>query len=104
MKKLTKTQLQKLDKLHDSTAIENLKEQLIEKEKAILQVKQQLFKSQIALLEAEQKALNNKAQSHKSKQVQLKKELKEEIEKISKHHKIKGPLGYDPETGEIKEN
>ena len=104
MKKLKKSELRSLERLHDQTAIENLKEQLIEKDKMVIQLKQQLYKSQIALLDSEQKLLVEKTNVCKRKKLQLKNELKEETDKIKKQHNIKGPLGYDPDSGEIKEN
>jgi hypothetical protein len=82
MKKLTKTQLNKINSLHDKAAIENLKIQNIERERTILELKQELYKSQIALLSAEAKNTVNRLKDRKNKREKVKQETKEEIEKI----------------------
>lgn len=103
-KKLTKTQLRTLEQFQDKEAIHALKIKNLEKDVEILKLRQEVFRNQIALLNAEiEKSVRN-TNDEKSKKAKTDRERKEYLNEIKKQHSIKESFGYDPDTGEIKEN
>lgn len=104
VKKLTKLELRTLESNHDKLAISNLKLSNLQKDISILELRQEVFKNQIAILNAEIQKTVEKANKEKSVKAKIERENKEEIETIKSKYSIKEQFGYDPDSGEIKEN
>ena len=104
MKKLKPTQLRTIESNHQSIALENQIIECLKKDKKIIELKQELFKAQIALLGSEINKINQKIQTQDRVANKAKETSKEYIEKLKQQHNISSAFGYDPDTGEIREN
>lgn len=104
VKKLKPSELTTINYNHERLAAQNLRTLMLEKDRKLLEMRQEVLRSQIAMLNSEIEKLNNKYFAEKSKGEVIQRENKEYIDKVKKQHKINGSFGFDPETGEIRED
>ena len=103
-KKLKPSELTQINLNHEKLAAQSLRSSMLEKDIKILEMKQEIYKNQIALLGSEIERLSQQLVAEKGKKRVIEEENRQYMSKIKKSYKIKNTFGFDPDSGEIKEN